>query len=380
MKVVIIASVLLVLGVVSARTEIVISGFGSGEVNPVNVTADLTGIWAGAGALTVNALDLGNVSSFANATNGIYSDLTAPGRTPVHVGLNTVGLMLTGTLLSSPPGINKFSVSLYDTSGSFNELDYTFDWSLFAGGGANGTTVVGTLSGSTGAFNGTVGSWSLNLFDATGVAPNGVSANFTDLGVVTEYPVITSPGGAEATQDQPFSYQIVGSNSPTSYGATGLPAGLSIDAAGGTITGTPTQAGVFPITLSASNVYGTGTSTLALTVALPPLVVTIAPTVPSVTNGSGSAGMFTISLSRALTSDLIVGYTIKGTALNGTDYLTIKSSKKIKAGKMAKNILIIPEGDLEGALSKTVKLLLTPSNTYTVSPAKAVKVVIHSGN
>ena len=78
-------------------------------------------------------------------------------------------------------------------------------------------------------------------------------------------PVITSAGTAGATTAAAFSYQIEATNSPTSYGATGLPNGLSISAAG-LISGTPTQAGTFSVTLSATNGYGTGTAPLTLTV------------------------------------------------------------------------------------------------------------------
>lgn len=79
-------------------------------------------------------------------------------------------------------------------------------------------------------------------------------------------PAITSAATAAGTVSQPFSYQIVASNSPTSYGATGLPAGLSVNTSTGRITGTPTTAGVSNVTLSATNAGGTGTKALSLTV------------------------------------------------------------------------------------------------------------------
>ena len=46
-------------------------------------------------------------------------------------------------------------------------------------------------------------------------------------------PAITSSGTASATAGDAFSYQITATNSPTSYGATGLPAGLSVNTATG---------------------------------------------------------------------------------------------------------------------------------------------------
>ncbi len=79
-------------------------------------------------------------------------------------------------------------------------------------------------------------------------------------------PVISSAATASGTEGSAFSYQITASNSPTSFGATGLPAGLSINSATGLISGTPTAAGTSAISLSASNSGGTGNATLTLTI------------------------------------------------------------------------------------------------------------------
>jgi hypothetical protein len=64
----------------------------------------------------------------------------------------------------------------------------------------------------------------------------------------------------------PFTYQITATNSPTSYGATGLPSGLTVNTTTGLISGTPTAGGTSTVTLSASNGTGTGDATLTLTI------------------------------------------------------------------------------------------------------------------
>ena len=70
-----------------------------------------------------------------------------------------------------------------------------------------------------------------------------------------------------------FSYQIVASGSPTSYSATGLPAGLTVNATSGVISGTPTVAATSNVTLNATNAGGSATKALTITVAAAPVVV-----------------------------------------------------------------------------------------------------------
>lgn len=81
-------------------------------------------------------------------------------------------------------------------------------------------------------------------------------------------PVITnSPLTAMGTVHTAFAYTITASNSPTSFNASPLPAGLSINTATGVISGIPAAAGTFFVEISATNITDTGTATLTLTVA-----------------------------------------------------------------------------------------------------------------
>lgn len=80
-------------------------------------------------------------------------------------------------------------------------------------------------------------------------------------------PTITSPRSATAVSGTSFRYQITATNNPTRFGAAGLPAGLSIDPAMGLISGATRMAGAFNVALTAANNAGSGTSTLAFTIA-----------------------------------------------------------------------------------------------------------------
>lgn len=69
--------------------------------------------------------------------------------------------------------------------------------------------------------------------------------------------------------DSPFTYVINARNNPTSYGATGLVGGLTLDNSTGIITGQLNTAGgfvdglSFPVTISATNSVGTETRTIS---------------------------------------------------------------------------------------------------------------------
>ena len=82
-------------------------------------------------------------------------------------------------------------------------------------------------------------------------------------------PRITSPLTAQGTAGTPFNYQITATPAAASFEALALPPGLTINAGSGRISGTPAVYGAFPITLGASNSYGTGTVLLNLTIDQP---------------------------------------------------------------------------------------------------------------
>ena len=137
-------------------------------------------------------------------------------------------------------------------------------------------------------------------------------------------PVITSPTTASGQRGEPFSYRITATNSPTSYDATGLPAGLSDRTATGLISGTPNDFGAFQVQLSATNSKGTGTATLIISIASgETTVVQFREDFYTVTDPTASVTLI-VDLARAggeADTEVTVDYaTSDGTAKAGVDY------------------------------------------------------------
>jgi autotransporter-associated beta strand protein len=125
----------------------------------------------------------------------------------------------------------------------------------------------GTYNLITGAAGISVGSYLL------GSTPTGytcaLSASNGTLSVVVTPPTTAQVkllGAAPTTSGSAFNYQILLLSNATGYAATGLPAGLTLDASTGIITGTVATPGIYYATVSATNSGGTATSQLLITV------------------------------------------------------------------------------------------------------------------
>jgi hypothetical protein len=79
-------------------------------------------------------------------------------------------------------------------------------------------------------------------------------------------PTLNSPGTARVAPGASLNYAITATGLPYSFGAVGLPNGLSLDTTSGIISGSTAIRGMSTVTLSATNSLGTGTETLTLTV------------------------------------------------------------------------------------------------------------------
>ncbi len=240
-------------------------------------------------------------------------------------------------------------------------------------------TAKGVISGAptaAGNYSVTIGS-----SNAGGAASATLTLVIAPAPVVVSPPVIAVANSATGQVGQAFTYQIVATGSPASYGATNLPTGLAVDATAGLITGTLTTVGVSGINLTATGPGGTGTGTLILTVTAAPLpVVTVAATAPKALTG-GAAGAFTLTRTGDISRAMVVYFTLKGTGKNGVDYLSIPSHKKIKPGKTFVVVHVTAQGDLGGEPKRTVKLVLVGGDEYiTDTTGVSAKVKLLPGN
>ncbi|MFK4083089.1 M4 family metallopeptidase [Kribbella sp. NPDC020789] len=115
--------------------------------------------------------------------------------------------------------------------------------------------------GSCAEFNTVKAAW-----DAVSVPAQSADPTCTTGGGVT----VGNPGnktGAVGTAITPFTLSASGGTAPYTWSATGLPGGVTIGASTGTVSGTPTTAGTFNVTVTATaTAGGSGTTSFTITV------------------------------------------------------------------------------------------------------------------
>jgi hypothetical protein len=98
-------------------------------------------------------------------------------------------------------------------------------------------------------------------------------------------PTITSTNAFSGTVGAAFSNDITATgDAPIAFSGTALPGGLSV-ASGGAITGTPTAAGTFNATLTATNAAGTNNQAVTFTIATGAVSITTPPTASGLVEG-----------------------------------------------------------------------------------------------
>ncbi len=236
------------------------------------------------------------------ASNGTSSGFSFTGTLPPGLTLNTT----TGLISGTPTAVGSFTPTLTASNGTGNgsqvvtftiglgppvitsaanaagSLGIAFSYQITATNNPTSFNATGLPPGLTvnaaGLISGTptlLGTFLANVTAQNGTSTGSQSVTIT-IGLLA--PVITSAATTSGTIGLAFNYQVTASNNPTSYGATGLPAGISINTATGLISGIPTVIGTFNATVSATNATGTGSQPVTISIALAAPIITSAGT------------------------------------------------------------------------------------------------------
>jgi sugar lactone lactonase YvrE len=178
-----------------------------------------------------------------------------------------------------------------------------------------------TLSAS-GVLSGSPALGTGGTYTRTMVADNGPVTNQTFRLTINESPTITSPNSVSVllNKELPFNVTAFGFPAPTFTRTGPLPPGMSFNGAG-RLSGAPSQLGVFPISITASNGIGS-TATQVLTI-----VVNQSPAITSPATGTfgvNNPGSFTVTASGvptptiSISGTLPAGLTFANGVLSGT--------------------------------------------------------------
>jgi hypothetical protein len=174
-----------------------------------------------------------------------------------------------------------------------------FSYIIAANGGPSGfyaANLPPDLAFNNGAITGTptvAGTYNV-LLSATNAS--GIGYANLSLTVKLPLPVIFSSSIADGLVNTAFAFTVQALNVATGYGAAGLPAGLALDPVQGTISGTPTNAGTYNVTITATN--STGVSSTPLTI----VIYSGVASVPGITSALSASGAVDVSFNYQITA------------------------------------------------------------------------------
>lgn len=297
------------------------------------------------------------------------SKTTSSGRFAISIA----GITITSSSLPSATAGTAYSGTLAATGGIG-----TLSWTAF--GLPSGMTL-----SAAGAFGGTPGSAGSSQVTVTVTDSAGNTASQTYTLTVAPSPLTIAASGAipSAIVGTTFSlpFTAAGGTPAYSFTATGLPVGLSVSAATGAISGTPTATGSSSVTITVTDSAGAKANvTVTINVGLPAaptlnftgISVNVNPaSQSSVGVGLGSSYPVSITVNLTLTfsgTDPAVQFATGGTTATIT----------IPAGQLAGATTVgVQTGTVAGTITVTAQLLAGAQN-ITPSPAPSSTIAVPS--
>ncbi|HXB13063.1 MAG TPA: putative Ig domain-containing protein, partial [Bacteroidia bacterium] len=310
-----------------------------GTFTITDTAKNISGFGTGTLVITINSAKPVVTSTSINGTNGTafsYAILATNSPTNYSVSALPAGLTLNNTtgVISGTPTlegtyiVNVSATNIYGTGTGADTiiilyappfLDYDgiivtlaspFNYPIIATNHPTSYHAVNlpawaTLDTLTGIISGTPNVLTFSIIDVTLTVTNPGGSSTNDLYIqINPGPIYTVPTVAPytetATVGVPFTFTAYGTNFPASYAAANLPPGLSIDPPTGIVSGTPTTAGNYSVTITATNSYGSGSAITTINV----MGVSSAPVVTSstITGIVGNLFTYTISATNGATS------------------------------------------------------------------------------
>jgi hypothetical protein len=272
--------------------------------------------------LTVNATT-GAISGTPTGEDG--GNLTVEISASNPAGTGTANLVLAYTAkphICTDATLATRTTTLAATGGK----SVAFSYQLYADNSPTSFAATGLPTGlsintTTGLISGTVNGITSNTNYTVNVTATNAAGTSTAAILTLTFVVAPVVSGDVTTsfEGNSFSYAIVVANTASSYAATGLPAGLSIDTTTGIISGVPTgtSSTTVSVTISATNAAGTDSDTLTILYTAKPTIT--AGQTYSHDHNSGTVN-FPVVAANAPTSWTYEG-TVSTTATSGGDYL-----------------------------------------------------------
>ena len=175
-------------------------------------------------------------------------------------------------------------------------------------------------------------------------------------------PNLNTNGDATGFVGLPFSYQIQANQTITTWDASNLPGGLSVNTSTGLISGTPTTLEVKSVVLTGTNANGTGTKTVTFRINPPPP--------PTITSSGTASGIWGVAFFYQITANQTISNGSYDTTVSipGVSFSSSTgqfSGTPTTLGTFSGRITAI---NLNGAGSRTLTVTIGPA-THTAATA-----------